>query len=137
MKQLPTAAGMIAICYSIPGFAGELRLPRAVYAGIFDGTITRWNDARIAAANPGLALPERTIAVVVRRDGSGTTFAFANHLNAIDPHWRKAGWASATRVDWPGRAMTARGNEGVAAIDQATRSTRSAMSSTASRNASA
>ena len=55
--QLPLAAGLIAICYNLPGFAGELRLPRAVYSGIFDGTIRRWNDQRIAAANPGLPFP--------------------------------------------------------------------------------
>jgi phosphate transport system substrate-binding protein len=113
--QLPLAGGMIAICYNIPGFTGALRLPRDVYAGIFDGTIKQWNDPRIAAANPGLDLPKRTIAIVVRRDGSGTTFAFTNHLNAIDPNWQQQGQGAAIRVDWPGSAMTARGNEGVAA----------------------
>jgi phosphate transport system substrate-binding protein len=113
--QLPLAGGMIAMCYNLPGFEGQLRLPREVYAGIFDGTITEWNDPRIAAANPGLDLPKRTIAMVVRRDGSGTTFAFTNHLNAIDPVWREQGHGAAIRVDWPGGAMTARGNEGVAA----------------------
>ncbi len=113
--QLPLAGGMIAICYNLPGFAGELRLPRDVYAGIFDGTIRQWNDERIAAANPGLTLPKRSIAVVVRRDGSGTTFAFTNHLDAIDPRWRELGQGAAIRADWPGGPMTARGNEGVAA----------------------
>jgi phosphate transport system substrate-binding protein len=113
--QLPTAGGMIAICYNLPGFAGELRLPRDVYAGIFDGSVTSWNDERITAANPGLDLPRRTIAVVTRRDGSGTTFAFTNHLAAIDATWREAKRGVGTLVDWPGRSMTARGNEGVAA----------------------
>lgn len=113
--QLPLAAGLIAICYNLPGFSGELRLPREVYAGIFDGAIREWNDPRIAAANPGLELPKRTIAVAVRRDGSGTTFAFTNHLNAIDPTWRERKLGAAIRVDWPAGAMTARGNEGVAA----------------------
>ena len=113
--QLPLAGGLIAICYNVPGLAGELRLPRDVYAGIFDGAITEWNDKRIAAANPGMELPKRSIAVVVRRDGSGTTFAFTNHLNSIDPNWREQGHGAAIRVDWPGGAMTARGNEGVAA----------------------
>jgi phosphate transport system substrate-binding protein len=106
---------MIAICYNLPGFNGTLRLPRAVYAGIFDGSIREWDDDRIQAANPGLMLPRRSIAVVKRRDGSGTTYAFANHLQAIDPVWREQKRGVATRVDWPGVAMTARGNEGVAA----------------------
>lgn len=113
--QLPLAAGLIAICYNLPGFTGELRLPREVYAGIFDGTIRDWNDPRIAAANPGLELPDRTIGVVVRRDGSGTTFAFSNHLHAIDPQWQERELGAAIRIDWPAGAMTARGNEGVAA----------------------
>lgn len=113
--QLPLAAGLIAICYNLPGFTGELRLPREVYAGIFDGTIRRWDDPRIAGANPDLVLPNRTIAVVVRRDGSGTTFAFTNHLNAIDQTWQERRLGAAIRVDWPAGAMTARGNEGVAA----------------------
>jgi phosphate transport system substrate-binding protein len=112
---LPLAAGLVAICYNLPGFRGELRLPREAYAGIFDGTITKWDDARIAAANPNLQLPQRTIAVVVRRDGSGTTFAFTNHLNAIDLHWQERKLGAALRIDWPAGAMTARGNEGVAA----------------------
>lgn len=113
--QLPAAGGMIAISYNLPGFEAELRLPREVYAGIFDGTITSWNDERIKAANPGHEFPKRTIAVVTRRDGSGTTFAFANHLQAIDPVWREHSLGAGTQVDWPGGAMSARGNEGVAA----------------------
>lgn len=113
--QLPIAAGMIAICYNLPGVEGELRLPREVYAGIFDGTIRDWSDQRIQAANPGLLLPKRSIAVVTRRDGSGTTFAFASHLQAIDPVWREQKRGVGTLVDWSGVAMSARGNEGVAA----------------------
>jgi phosphate transport system substrate-binding protein len=113
--QLPLAAGLVVICYNLPGVTGELRLPREVYTGIFDGTITSWDDPRIGAANPDLQLPQRTIAMVVRRDGSGTTFAFTNHLNAIDLSWRERKLGAALRVDWPASAMTARGNEGVAA----------------------
>ena len=116
--QLPLAAGLIAICYNLPGFTGELRLPREVYAGIFDGTIRDWNDPRIADANPSLQLPARSVAIVVRRDGSGTTFAFTNHLNAIDPNWQERKLGAALRIDWPAGAMTARGNEGVAATIQ-------------------
>lgn len=113
--QLPLAAGLVALCYNLAGFTGEQRLPREVYAGIFDGTIRSWSDPRIAAANPGLALPDQSIAMLVRRDGSGTTFAFTNHLNAIDPSWQERKLGAGIRVDWPAGAMTARGNEGVAA----------------------
>src|SRR5262249_40347607 len=87
-------------------------LSREAYTGIFSGEIKSWNDGRIAATNPGAKLPKLTIAPVVRLDGSGTTFAFTNHLNAIDKGWHGG---AATIIDWPGSAMRAVGNEGVAA----------------------
>lgn len=113
--QVPLAGGLVALCYNLPGLDGALRLPRAVYAGILDGTIRRWDDPQIVAANPGVPMPARTIAVVVRRDGSGTTFALTRHLATIDPRWQEQKLGAAIQVDWPAGAMTARGNEGVAA----------------------
>jgi len=109
--QLPVTAGMIAIAYNLPGVAGPLNLPRDVYVDIFRGTLDRWDDPRIAAANPGVALPHKLIQVVARQDSSGTTFAFTNHLAAISDQW-KAGVGKL--IDWPGGTMVARGNEGVA-----------------------
>jgi hypothetical protein len=64
--------------------------------------------------NPDLNLPKSDIAVVVRQDGSGTTYAFTNHLSAISDEWRDRGPGVGTLIDWPGNAMAARGNEGVA-----------------------
>ena len=111
--MLPMTAGMVALAYNLPG-VGHLSLTREAYAGIFAGRISRWNDPRIAAANPGLALPDKTIVRVVRRDSSGTTFIFTNHLAAVDPTWATAGPGVGKLIDWPDNAMTARGNEGVA-----------------------
>ena len=102
---------MIAIAYNLPGTDGPLNLPRDVYADIFRGALDRWDDPRIAAANPGVALPHKLIQVVARQDGSGTTFAFTNHLAAISDQW-DAGVGKL--IDWPGGTMVARGNEGVA-----------------------
>ena len=111
--QIPVTAGMIAISHNLPGAPGPLNLPRDVYPDIFGNRIFRWDDPRIAAANPGIALPSKLIQVVARLDSSGTTFAFTNHLSAIDPDW--AGTIGVgKRIDWPGGAMEARGNEGVA-----------------------
>ena len=62
---------------------------------------------------PGATLPARTIAIVARLDRSGTTFALTNHLSAISEAWQ-AKHGAATRIDWPGRTMLMRGNEGVA-----------------------
>jgi phosphate transport system substrate-binding protein len=85
--------------------------------GIFMGEIKDWNDPLIAASNPGLKLPKLTIATVVRRDASGTTFAFTKHLDVISNQWR-ARYGPSTLVDWPGNAMRAKGNEGVAGVLQ-------------------
>lgn len=114
--MLPGAAGMIVLAYNLPEIAGqELRLTRDVYVAIFAGKITLWDDARIQAANPGLTLPHRNIALVARQDSSGTTAAFTSHLAAISPNWREAGLGVGKLIDWPASAMLVRGNEGVSA----------------------
>jgi phosphate transport system substrate-binding protein len=110
---LPATAGGVVLAYNIPGFEGELKLSRDAYARIFLGEIKTWNDPGIARTNPGVRLPRLTIATVVRQDKSGTTFAFTNHLRAISAKWRDR-YGAATYVDWPGNAMRAAGNEGVA-----------------------
>jgi phosphate transport system substrate-binding protein len=114
-RLVPLTAGMVVLAYNVPGLGGELKLSRDVYADIFLHKIVMWNDPRIQAINPDLKLPNRSIAVAARQDGSGTTFALSNHLSAINAEWRKA-IGTGYLVDWAGRAMRARGNEGVAAL---------------------
>jgi phosphate transport system substrate-binding protein len=111
--MLPVTAGSVVLAYNLPDFDGELKLSRRAYAGIFLGEIKSWNDPLIAKSNPGAKLPKLTIARVVRQDGSGTTYAFTRHLDAISEKWR-AQYGPATLVNWPGEAMRANGNEGVA-----------------------
>jgi phosphate transport system substrate-binding protein len=113
VKLIPVAAGEVVVAYNIEGLNGILALPRDVYSDIFLGRITYWNDARIVAANPGLKLPARQIQVIARKDSSGTTFAFTNHLSSISDLWRK-GPGAAKLIDWPGRTIVTSGNEGVA-----------------------
>ncbi len=113
-QLVPVTAGIIVLAYNLPGLGGELRLSREVLMDIFAGRIRTWNDPRILADNPGLALPNRSIAMVVRQDGSGTTYGFTSHLAAISPAWRDRGPGVGTLVAWPGNTMRARGNEGVA-----------------------
>ena len=115
--MVPVTAGCVVLAYNLPGFNGELRLSRKAYAGIFLGEITDWNDPQIAESNPGRKLPKLTIATVVRQDGSGTTFAFTRNLDAINEKWRSQ-FGPATLVNWPGNAMRAKGNEGVASLIQ-------------------
>lgn len=111
---IPATAGMVVLAYNLKGLNGTLKLKRDVYVDIFTGTIRNWDDPRIKAANPDIALPHKTIAIVVRRDSSGTTFALSNHLSAISEDWRDRGPGVGTVIDWPGNTMTAMGNEGVA-----------------------
>jgi len=114
-RLVPTTAGMVVLAYNLPGLGGDLKLSRDVYVDIFLRQIQKWNDPRIQALNPGLKLPNLSIVIAARKDSSGTTFALANHLSAISPAWRD-GPGVGFVIDWSGRAMLARGNEGVAAL---------------------
>lgn len=113
--QFPVTAGMVSIAYNLPGVSQRLKLPRAVYVDIFLGKIRRWNDPRIAAANPGLRLPAQDIAVVARLDSSGTSYAFTTHLSTITPRWAESGIGVGKKPNWPDSVTLAKGNEGVAA----------------------
>ena len=73
---LPMTAGAIVLAYNLPDGPSELKLSREAYVGIFLGKITQWDDPAIAKSNPGAKLPSTKITVVVRSDGSGTTFVF-------------------------------------------------------------
>lgn len=112
--MIPMTAGIVVLAYNIPGVTGGLTLARDAYRDIFAGVIRYWDDPRIVATNPTLALPHKSVVTVVRRDSSGTTFLFTNHLGAIDPDWVKQGPGIGKLVDWPGNAMSVPGNAGVA-----------------------
>jgi phosphate transport system substrate-binding protein len=110
--HIPTVLGAVVPVYNLPGVAEQLRFTPEVLAGIFLGQITTWNDSRIAAANPGVALPTQDIVVVHRSDGSGTTYVWTDYLAKVSPEWgRRVG--RATSVNWP-VGLGGRGNEGVA-----------------------
>lgn len=113
---IPITAGEIVIAYNLPGNPAGLKLPRDVYPDIFLGKVTRWNDPRIAAANPNIKLPDLPITVVRRSDSSGTTFVFTKHLAAISPEFAKA-VGSGTTVEWPNsdKIVGAPKNDGVTA----------------------
>src|SRR5262245_41167894 len=97
---LPMTGGEIVLAYNLPGSPKGLKLPREVYADIFLGRITKWSDARLKAANPGVSLPDQDITVVRRADASGTTFVFTTHLGVISEDWKK-GPGVGTTVNWP------------------------------------
>jgi phosphate transport system substrate-binding protein len=108
--HVPTVAGADVVAYNLPG-APRLRLDGLSIAGIFLGRITKWNDPRLTALNPGAALPDADILVVHRADGSGTTYIFADYLSSVSEEWEKS-VGRGTAVKWPA-GLGAKGNEGV------------------------
>ena len=116
MVQFPAIIGGTVPVLNLDGFKpGELRVTGPVLAEMFTGYIVNWNDKKIAELNPGKKLPDQTITVVHRADGSGTTFNFTDYLTTVSPLWKeKVGTGAA--VKWPAASSVGgKGNEGVAA----------------------
>ena len=110
--HIPTALGAVVITYNLPAVRTPLSLTGDVVAAIYQGQITKWNDARIAALNSGVALPATDILVVHRSDGSGTSYVFTDYLSSVSPAWAtKPG--KGKEIQWP-VGLGAKGNEGVA-----------------------
>jgi phosphate transport system substrate-binding protein len=98
--QIPIVSGGIAIVAHLPGLKGSLRLDGPALANIFRGRLTRWNDAAIAALNPGVTLPDMAIKLVQRSDGSGSTYTLTRYLATQDAQWQASIGVDA-RVRWP------------------------------------
>ena len=133
--QIPVALGGVAMGYNLPSITKNkvfskvgVRLTATIIAKIYSGRITKWNDKAICNANPGLAiikrsgkkivsktcaLPNHTITVVARSDGSGTTYAFTNYLNDVSP----AIWPNVSKsaISLPSNGVNEPGNSGIAA----------------------
>ena len=113
LVQFPMIMGGVVPVVNVRGVKpGQLRLSGKLLSDIYLGKIRKWNDARIAAENPGISLPGRRITVVHRADGSGTTWIFTNYLSKVNPEWEKR-IGSAKAVAWPA-GIGGKGNEGVA-----------------------
>ena len=110
--HIPTVLGAVVVTYNLPSVGDtKLKLDGTTLVDIFMGRITRWNDRRIAALNPGVELPDLDLIVVHRSDGSGTTYVFTDFLNKFSREWKdKVGYA--TSVNWP-VGLGGKGNEGV------------------------
>ena len=110
--HVPTALGAVVVIYNVPGLSAPLNLDADAVAGLFDGTITNWNDAKIAALNAGVTLPDLAVTVVHRSDGSGTTNAFTTYLDTVNAAWH-TNVGAGKEVKWP-TGVGAQGNDGVA-----------------------
>jgi phosphate transport system substrate-binding protein len=111
--HIPIVAGGVAIIYNLPDNP-KLKLDGDTLASIYLGNITKWNDPKIAALNPGVTLPDLAVVPVHRADGSGTSFIFTDYLSVVNPAWADSVGKGAS-VKWPaGVGLAAKGSEGVA-----------------------
>ncbi len=110
--HIPETIGAVTIVYNLPGISVGLHLTGDVIAAIYNGTITSWNDASIAALNPDVTLPSHAITTVHRSEPSGTTNVFTSYLSLTSPSWNTA-IGHGNSVQWP-MGAGAQGNSGVA-----------------------
>ncbi len=110
--QLPWALAATTLSYNLRGLKKPLRLSGPVIAGMFLGTITKWNDPRIARLNPGVNLPATRVIPVHRSDPSGDTYAFSNYLSRVSSA-AKSKLGVSTLIAWP-NGTAGKGNSGVA-----------------------
>jgi phosphate transport system substrate-binding protein len=121
LTQIPVALGAVAVAYNLSG-VGSLNLDASTVAGIYLGTIKKWNDPAIAALNSGVTLPSTNITVVHRSDGSGTTYIFTDYLSKVSDTW-KSSVGTSKSVKWP----VGIGASGTQAVAQAITSTANAI----------
>lgn len=116
MVQFPAIIGGVVPILNVDGIKpGQLKVTGDVLAQMFMGYIVNWNDKKIADLNPGVKLPDATITVVHRADGSGTTAIFTDYLAKVNADWKSTVGAGAA-VKWPAASsIGGKGNEGVAA----------------------
>ena len=124
LMVFPIAITGVAPVVNLPSLGDRpLRLDGATLARIFLGEITVWNDPQIRQLNPSLKLQDLKIKVIVRSDGSGTTYNFADYLAKVSPMWSSQ-FGVKTSFTWPQAFIGAKGSDGVV---QAVRTTLGAI----------
>ncbi len=123
LLNIPLAVSAQVIEYNLPGVSGNLKLNGQILSAMYQGTITNWNDPKIAAINPGVTLPNLPVVPVHRSDGSGDTFLFSTYLSDQDA----SGWGQkigeGTTVPFPAvpNSLAANGNGGMVTTCGATK----------------
>ncbi|MET3131420.1 phosphate transport system substrate-binding protein [Oxalobacteraceae bacterium GrIS 1.11] len=113
MVCFPSVISGVVPVINIAGIkSGQLRVSGEVLADIFSRKITKWNDPALLALNPGLNLPALAIVVIVRQDGSGTTYNFTDYLSKLSPAWKNTYGRNFT-IAWPADTVLANGSRAV------------------------
>lgn len=118
LVHIPETLGAVVVAFNVPGIT-TLKLDGETTARIFMKNITVWNDPEIAALNPGVTLPDESIATVVRSDSSGTTFVFTGYLAIVSQEFEDI-YGQGKTVAWPEGTLAQSGNSGVAQAVQGT-----------------
>lgn len=118
LVHIPETLGAVVVAFNLPGVTG-LKLDGETTARIFMKNITAWNDPAISALNPGVTLPDESIATVVRSDSSGTTFVFTGYLAIVSQEFDDI-YGQGKTVAWPEGTLAQSGNSGVAQAVQGT-----------------
>ena len=115
LVQFPVViSGVVPVVNLLGLMPGELKLNGPVMADIYLGRITHWDDPRLIALNPHVALPHAPIQLGHRADGAATTLAFTTYLAGKSADW-KAKIGSGLEVAWP-KGAAGKGDDGVAAL---------------------
>lgn len=110
--HIPTCLGAVVVTYNLPDNP-KLNFTQDLVADIFLGKIKKWNDPKIAAANPKIKLPDLPITVVRRADGSGTTHIFSEYLSKASKEWSEK-MGTGKSLNWSAGQIGQKGNPGVA-----------------------
>lgn len=111
--HFPSVLGAVVPTYNIEGLKTPLNFSAQTLAGIYLGTIGKWNDAALKKDNPGVNLPDAEITVVHRAEASGTTFVWTDYLSKVSPEWKSKVGPGSASISWP-KGLGGKGNEGVA-----------------------
>src|SRR5208282_5200338 len=109
--HFPTVLGAAVPTYNVPNVKVDLNFTQKALAGIYLGTITKWNDPELTKANPGVTLPGDDIVVIHRSEGSGTSFIWTDFLSKVSDDWKNKVSKGAS-PNWP-VGLGGKGNDGV------------------------
>jgi phosphate transport system substrate-binding protein len=113
LLQFPTAIGGVVLTANLPGVnVGQIKFDAQTLGDLYLGRITRWDDARLIALNPGIPFPKVAIKLVVREQGSGTSFLLSSYLSRVHAKWKESVGVT-NHMTAPG-AVVAKGNGAVA-----------------------
>jgi phosphate transport system substrate-binding protein len=111
--QIPWAFSATSIPYNVSGVGYGLKLTGPILAGMFDGSIKYWDNAKIQKINKGTNLPHEKVVPIYRSDASGTSYNFTDYLSHISKSW-KSSIGKGTQPSFP-VGVGAKGSSGVAA----------------------